>query len=70
MEGTCRYSDLALYDTLAERDAAHRPGVSALYGVAAQLELQHIAYPLVNQPQASRRAGESAAQLFGAGQPV
>lgn len=65
VEGTCRYSDLALYDTLAERMLRIARGVSALYGVAAQLELQHIAYPLVNQPQASRRARESAAQLFG-----
>ncbi len=65
VEGTCRYSDEALCGALAEKIRRIAQNTAAPYGVSAELKLEHIAYPLVNQPHPSRIACESAAQLFG-----
>lgn len=65
VQGTCRYSEPALYGELAEKVQRIAQNIAAPYGVSAALGLEHIAYPLINPPGPSRLARESAVQLFG-----
>lgn len=65
VEGTCRFSDLSLRETLGRRMERILGGIAAAHGVAADLELEYIAYPLVNDEAACAQAQESAAKLFG-----
>lgn len=65
VEGTCRYSDPALRWTLLDRMKRIVLGVAAVHGACGQVELEHIAYPIVNSEAACQIAQESVTKLFG-----
>lgn len=66
VEGTCRYSDPALRETLLGRMERIASGIAAVQGATAEVELEHIAHPIVNSERICQTAQNSAAKLFGA----
>ena len=64
--GTCRYSAPSLRETLLRRMRRIAVGVAAPYGVTVSVDLEHIAYPLVNSEGPCQIAQTAAVKLFGA----
>lgn len=65
VEGTSRYSDPALRETLEGRIDRIVRGIAAIQGAEAKLDFQHIAYPLENSEAVCQTVQGSVVKLFG-----